>query len=128
MASFYRLKCRSAVPDAGLQVLPLLLERLDKAGVGGLWVPLLGHLCERLDAPDPLCNLGHEPLREGGLGAEEAANVSATIDEFEAEGFKSLLGPQSIFRVADEDTFGRFGEIAPFRPQALEVEHGLGHP
>jgi hypothetical protein len=31
---------------------------------------------------------------------------------------QSLLGPRPIFR---------FGEVAPFRPQVLEVEHGLGH-
>jgi hypothetical protein len=87
-----------------------------------------GHLRERLDASDPLCNLGLEPLREGRLGAEEAADVSATIDKLEAEGFESLLGPRPIFPVADKDAFGRFGEVAPFWLQALEVDHGLGHP
>jgi hypothetical protein len=48
-----------------------LLEGLGKAGVGGLgvFVPS-GHLRERLAAPDPLCNLGLEPLGEGRLGDE----------------------------------------------------------
>jgi hypothetical protein len=82
-----------AVRDDALQVLPLLLERLGKAGVGGLGVPP-GHLCEQLDAPDPLCNLGLEPLGKGRLGAKEAADVSTTVDKLEAEGFELLLGPR----------------------------------
>jgi hypothetical protein len=53
----------------------------------------LGYLRERLDAPDPLCNLGLKALGEGRLGAEEAADVSTTVDKLEAEGFESLLGP-----------------------------------
>jgi hypothetical protein len=79
--------------------------------------------------------MGPEPLSEGGLRAEEAANLggrprlAVAINKLEAKGFESLLGPQPIFWVADKDAFGRFREIAPFWPQALEVDHGLvGHP
>jgi hypothetical protein len=75
-----------------LQVLPLLLEGLDKAGVGGWGVPS-GHLRERLDAPDPLGNLGPEPLREGRLGAEEAAEVSSTVDKLEAKALSRSSAP-----------------------------------
>jgi hypothetical protein len=122
-----RLERRPAVRDEALQVLPLLLEGLGKAGVGGLGVPS-GHLRERLGALDPLGNLGLEPLGEGRLGAKEVADVATTVDKLEAEGFESLLGPRPIFRVAYKYAFGRLGEVAPFRPQALEVEHSRGHP
>jgi hypothetical protein len=50
-----------------------------------------------------------------------ASDVSTTINKLEAKGFESLIGPWPIFRVADEDAFGRFGEVARFQTQALEA-------
>ena len=97
-----------------MEILPLRLEGVDKAGVGSLW-EAAGNRGKVSYTVLPALELGFQPVGAGGITSQEATDAAVAMREAEVELGEGLAGHVKLSGVADEDALGGFREVSSCR-------------